>query len=289
MRKGFFHVEEINSRLIRITDVADTHMYLVLGDNESALLDTGVGVGDLRDLVKKLTDKPVKVLITHGHIDHAMGAGQFEKVYMNKKDHDLYIEHSDPDMRVRYIHGVLFGDPENPETAFVTKEMLQQPKPISEFHPMNYGDCFDLGGITIKTLDGHGHTPGCTIFLIPELRMLLTGDACNPFTFLFDESCPSVTEYREMLLNLKKETDGAYDKILLNHGGDLEEPLKLIDSVIDVCDDILNGNTADEPFTGFHGETVNVAKAMILDMETGYFRRTDGKVGNVVYNPSNVR
>ena len=52
MRKDFFCVVEINSRLIRITDVADTHMYLVLGDNESALLDTGVGVGEREDADK---------------------------------------------------------------------------------------------------------------------------------------------------------------------------------------------------------------------------------------------
>lgn len=123
MRKELFRVRKINSRLIRITDVADTHMYLVLGDNKAALLDTGVGVGDLRALVEKLTDKPVTVLITHGHIDHAMGAGQFEKAHMNPKDHDLFIEHSDPDMRIRNIHGELFG-PKNPETAFVMAEML---------------------------------------------------------------------------------------------------------------------------------------------------------------------
>ena len=78
--KALFRVEEINPCLVRITDVADTHFYLIRGDRKAALLDTGVGCGDLRSLVERLTDKPLIVLITHGHIDHAMGAGQFENV-----------------------------------------------------------------------------------------------------------------------------------------------------------------------------------------------------------------
>ena len=59
--------------------------------------------------------------------------------------------------------------------------------------------------------------------------MLLTGDACNPFTFLFDDSCSTVAEYREMLLRLKKTTDGTYDRVLLNHGPGGEAQPSLID------------------------------------------------------------
>lgn len=39
------------------------------------------------------TDKPVIVLVTHGHVDHAMGAAEFENVYMSHEDDYIYEKH----------------------------------------------------------------------------------------------------------------------------------------------------------------------------------------------------
>ena len=286
--KELFTVEELNPRLLRISDVADTHMYLLRGDREAALLDTGVGCGDLRALISTLTDKPVKVLLTHGHVDHAMGAGQFPEVYLSPLDREVYEEHSELDGRLRYAQGGL--GPANPETAFVTAKMLQPVKPFDEFLPLRPGDRFDLGGVSVRVFDGCGHTPGSMVFLLPELRMLLTGDACNFFTLVFDRTCPTIAQYRETLLRLKADTDGSYDTVLLSHSnGGMEPPVTMIQNVIEVCDDILAGNTDDVPFTGFHGEPVCLAKAMNMDFEHGSFTRVDGKAGNIVYDPAKVR
>ena len=50
-------------------------MYLVEGTEKAALIDTGYGVGNLKGYIKTLTEKPLIVLITHGHLDHVAGAG----------------------------------------------------------------------------------------------------------------------------------------------------------------------------------------------------------------------
>lgn len=278
-----FRMFSVNDRIIRITDIAGTHMYLVIGDREAALLDTGVGCGPLDQCVRALTDLPVKVLITHGHVDHAMGAGAFPEAWLSPLDRQVYAEHSAPDMRVGYIRGsAVTGG--LPETAEVTAEMLTPPKPFDQFRPLRPGDRFDLGGVTLEINEGAGHTPGCVTILIPELRTLLLGDACNPFTYLFDPSCSTVAEYREMLLRLRAAVAGRYDRVLLCHGPGGEGALDLIDSVIAVCDDILRGETDDQPFQG-HGKAVCIAKAM--DFTT--FTRVDGGSGNIVYDPAKVR
>lgn len=120
--------------------------------------------------------------------------------------------------------------------------------------------------------------------LIPELRTLLLGDACNTFTYLFDTICSTVVDYREMLLRLKDAVDGRYDHVLFCHGPDGRGSADLIDSVISVCDDILRGETDDMPFQGFHGESVCIAKAM-----DSTFSRVDGGTGNIVYDSSRIR
>ena len=127
--------------------------------------------------------------------------------------------------------------------------------------------------------------PGYVTVLIPELRTLLLGDACNTFTYLFDTICSTVADYREMLLRLKDAVDGGYDHVLLCHGSDGRGSVDLIDSVILVCDDILRGETDDMPFQGFHGESVCIAKAM--DFTT--FSRVDGGTSNIVYDPGRIR
>lgn len=281
---NMFRIHQINDRLIRLTDIAGTHFYLVKGNHEAALLDTGSGCGCLSELIRSLTDLPVKVFITHGHVDHAMGAGEFDDAWMSPLDEALYMEHSETEYRLNHIHNSLRSGG-LPEAAGVTADMLQPVKPFALFHALRPGDVFDLGGVSIEILEGTGHTPGSVTVLIPELRTLLLGDACNQFTYLFDTSCSTVADYREMLLRLKASVADRYDYVLLCHGPDGQGTIDLIDSVISVCDDILRGETDDMPFQGFHGEPVCIAKAM--DFTT--FTRADGGAGNIVYNPARVR
>ena len=58
------------------------YMYLLSGNREAVLIDTGMGMIPLKEIAASLTDLPVKVLLTHGHIDHIGGTGAFgEDVY----------------------------------------------------------------------------------------------------------------------------------------------------------------------------------------------------------------
>ena len=72
-----FRTEKVTDRITRIFAHSGELMYLVEGEEKAALLDTGSGIGFFRPLVESLTDKPLIVLITHGHVDHAMGASEF--------------------------------------------------------------------------------------------------------------------------------------------------------------------------------------------------------------------
>jgi len=281
---NMFQLHPIGDRIVQITDIAGTHLYLVKGDHEAALLDTGVGCGHLYECVRALTTLPLKVFITHGHVDHAMGAGPFEDVRISPLDQAIYEEHCSVDFRLNYIRSsVMAGG--MPEAFDVTADMLEKPKRFDQFRSFCPGDTFDLGGISLEILEGTGHTPGCVTILMPELRTLLLGDACNQFTYLFDTTCSTVADYREMLFRLKASVEGRFDHVLLCHGPSGQGTADLIDNVISVCDDILRGEVDNMPFQGFHGEPVCIAKAM--DFTT--FSRMDGGIGNIVYDPAKIR
>ena len=280
----FCEIEKIHPNVTRIWDVSRTAMYLVEGSDAAALIDTGVGVGSLKTVVESITDKPVVVLLTHGHVDHAMGAGEFDKVYMNSADRPIYAEHSLFQVRQGYVSGAAMTGG-NPELIASVKETDFIPAfDAACFHELRSDDKFDLGGVSVEVLDAPGHTPGSMVMLIPELRMLLLGDACNAFTYLFDKSCPTVAEYKETLLKLKAKVDGKFDRTLYSHGIG-EGAFDMMDRVIAVCDDIMEGRVDNVPFRGFSGEPVCIAKAMDFQR----FGRADGGEGNIVYDPNKIR
>ena len=89
-----FRTERVSGRVTRIFGFNTELMYLVEGTDRAALLDTGSGFGSLKRCVDGLTDKPVTVLLTHGHTDHALGAAEFDEVYISPLDEEAYAVHS---------------------------------------------------------------------------------------------------------------------------------------------------------------------------------------------------
>ena len=86
--KGY-KVQLVADNIYAIDEFGVDMVYLVIGRDCAMLVDTGAGLGPLREVVEKLTDKPVFVVNTHGHMDHVMGNYEFEEVYLNEKDVEM--------------------------------------------------------------------------------------------------------------------------------------------------------------------------------------------------------
>src|SRR5262245_56795653 len=54
--------------------------YLILGSQRALLFDTGLGIGNIREVVDQLTRLPITVLNSHTHIDHIGGNSQFSVI-----------------------------------------------------------------------------------------------------------------------------------------------------------------------------------------------------------------
>ncbi len=265
-----FKTEKVTERITRIYAFATELMYLVEGTEKAVLIDTGSGIGSLKACVEQLTDKPVIVLVTHGHVDHAMGAAEFENVYMSHEDDYIYEKHGTDAFRRS-----CFSTATPPFEA--GEEDLIPTMKLSEIKNLTEGDRFDLGGISVEIYACPGHTRGSVVMLIPEERLLITGDACNLFTFVYDDYSTTITEYEESLKALLEKVSGKYDNVLLSHGDGNGYP-ELIEDVIQVCEDIKAGRTGDVPFE-FAGTTGLVAKTV---------DPSGRKRGNIVYSKDRV-
>lgn len=272
----YYRSEKINETMTAIRSMTGEIMYLVEGKEKAVLVDTCLGVGHLRKFVENLTDKPITVLLTHGHVDHALGAPEFDEVYMNSADIEVYEKMSPLEERIGYIQANLGGN----LPAF-TEDDYVKPTP-ADFKELKDGQSFDLGGVHIEVYALPGHTHGTMVMLIPEERALILGDACNNSTFLFDENSLSVNEYRENLIQVKEKLEGRYDTTYLCHHV-MTASKDMIAHVIEVCDDILDGKADDIPFE-FMGHHAFVAKKA-----NERFERVDGGEGNIVYDKEKLK
>lgn len=203
-------------------DEGNTRMYLILGAVRALLLDTGNGTGDLRGLVRGLTDLPVTVALTHGHSDHTGAACQFGRVFAHKTEWEE-------------IRGNPGGN------AVVLQEL-------------NDGDSFDLGGRLIQVFLTAGHTPGSLSFLDAGNRILFAGDNVSDRTVYMCLPGADIARYRAAL-NWILGNASRFDTILGCHGT-ARQPLDQVRRLLACLDACEEGQTEDERVTIYSGDTV---------------------------------
>jgi glyoxylase-like metal-dependent hydrolase (beta-lactamase superfamily II) len=154
----------------------ETISYLILGDKQALLYDTGMGISDIKTVATGLTKLPIAVLNTHTHNDHVGGNWQFDTVYGMDTDFTrANAKGSKEDAQAELAPGSICGDlPKgfDPET-YATK-----PWHISKF--LHGGDKIDLGGRLLEILATPGHTPDAICLLDRANSLLFTGDTYYP-------------------------------------------------------------------------------------------------------------
>lgn len=269
-----FTAQRLPDGVTEITDLSGVHCFLVEGRDKALLIDTMTGLRGLPAFVATLTDLPVEVALTHGHMDHAGGVFEFGRCYIHPADIPMLDGRTLP-ARVGYVRGQLPPGEAPEASAFV-------PDGPVEFVPLKAGDKLDLGGRVLEVLHVPGHTRGSLCYLDTASGDFFAGDACNNNTLLMMDVSATIEEYLGALLALK-ERQGDIRRFYLFHGPSLQDK-SCIDDNIQCCRDILAG-TDDRVPVDFLGRPGYLAK----ERTPGTFSRKDGRFGNVVYNPQQVR
>ena len=262
-----FKTKIISSHITQITDPSGVFLFLVEGEREALLVDTGVGFLGLRETVDALTGKPLTVLLTHMHPDHAGGAAAFDRVYVHPADIPAFRAQTLED-RMGYAASQM------PGAALTPDDFLPCVADEGRFVPMEDGTVFDLGGIQAEILHVPGHTLGSCCVLFRQERSILFGDACNCNTLIMFESC--LSQYRRSLQKLQTFRP-QFDRVYYSHGLEPEGPGRSLEDNIALCGEILEGRDDAIP-CDFLGMPALRAKAIAPNM-----MRLDGKYGNIVY------
>ena len=156
----------------------DSHIYLVKGEAESAIIDAGAGI-DVRPVLEELSrvesgnvDRVRKVVLTHAHADHAGGAARLRE--------ELGAEVlCSPEVATIMRAGdeERAGVPVGKRSGTYDSGYNLEPSRVDG--ELEDGDSIDLGGVRLRAVATPGHSVG-HLALLAEWRArsdLFSGDA----------------------------------------------------------------------------------------------------------------
>jgi glyoxylase-like metal-dependent hydrolase (beta-lactamase superfamily II) len=180
---GPYEVIEIGDGAWRIEEDF-VRFFLVTGTQSALLVDSGIGGGDVGQVIAELTDLPVKAVVTHADFDHIAGGKKFEKTYLHPSEYESFLRQV-PDAQV---------------------EALWE------------GDVIDLGGRSFEVILLPGHTPGSIALLDRDSGVLISGDVFSTVpVYLFGKS-RSLPAYIASLEKLEAVYGGAFSELWPSHG-----------------------------------------------------------------------
>lgn len=172
--KNWFSIDEIDKNTYIISEYRhpeETHCYLLNGAERSLLIDTGLGIGSIREEVVKLTDKLVTAVATHIHWDHIGGHRYYPEFYAHAAELN-WLNGGFP-QPLEAIRKYVADCRELPAGYDADAYELFQGMPVKA---LNGGEHINLGGREIEVLHTPGHSPGHMCFWEAEQGWLFTGD-----------------------------------------------------------------------------------------------------------------
>lgn len=197
--------------VIETTD--NTTMYLIEGSKKALLIDTGTKCDSLDKIIQYITSKPLDVVITHAHRDHAGNIKYFGAIYMHPAD------------------TVLLDTGYHGKINFVKD-----------------GDVFDLGDKVIEVKHMPGHTPGSIVLVDRQDKCCFTGDAFG-FGLVWLQLRPYSTmqTYINSCTRMENLMDNGIEKLYCGHYPYLKRALykDYIVKMIELATSIDNGTVKD--------------------------------------------
>jgi glyoxylase-like metal-dependent hydrolase (beta-lactamase superfamily II) len=198
-RREWFDVREIEPQVWVIAEPGHVNSFLIEGSDSAVLMDTGLGVADIRAVVSRLSGKPLLVVNSHHHFDHTGGNGLFSEIAIHRSGRELLGQPAPDGLAAGYMAytqrliDAWAGYKQADDAYFhlLTRETLVRPLPAG-FDAGSYavvpsratrvlddGEVLDLGGRQLRVLHTPGHSPDSICLLDEENGLLFGGDTIN--------------------------------------------------------------------------------------------------------------
>jgi glyoxylase-like metal-dependent hydrolase (beta-lactamase superfamily II) len=229
---GWFRVYAVAPGVYAINEPRQAEQvtsFLVVGSKRALLLDTGLGVGRIGDVVGKLTALPVTVINSHTHFDHVGGNREFEDVRDLDDPFSLASSRGEISQPLReYARETLAEDRVcGPLPAGAGSRDYVIPTWQIAAHVRDR-ERLELGGRRLEVLRTPGHTPDSICLLDRANGLLFTGDTYYSDEIYLWAPESSLADYRESVASLAGLVPGLR-MLMPAHGLPVAEPRRLLE------------------------------------------------------------
>jgi len=251
--KGWFDCYELPGDIIAICEPQHLHevnCFLIFGEERALMLDTGMGICDIRPLAEELAGDffdDLQIVNCHAHFDHTGGNWRFHEVMgsdtvLSRRQAVTGVAH-EPLASQAYEDMFLFGYPQ----GFEPKEYCIRPY---GFKPCEDGHIFDLGGRTVEFITTPGHTEDHAMLYDHRDGILFAGDMVyfGAIYVQFNNDVlghSSIEEYIASLDKIRQRCKGL-KSIYVSHNDFITDP-SAIDVIKTAMEDVVCGRADGKP------------------------------------------
>ena len=128
--------------------------------NKGAVIDPGGDLPRIRAAIAEVGITLEKVLLTHGHVDHASGAAELAEAFK--------VPVEGPHSADQFLMDEL--------PAMAAKYGIEGARPVTPARYLSEGDVVRVGNVELEVLQVPGHTPGHVVFVNRASNVAIVGD-----------------------------------------------------------------------------------------------------------------
>jgi glyoxylase-like metal-dependent hydrolase (beta-lactamase superfamily II) len=192
------------------------NIWHVRGRDRDLLIDTGMGIVDLRPAIAHLIDKPVTAVATHTHADHIGSHHEFDDCLVHRLEaHDLAqpsprstlvtAEFAEGEVKMLRIAGYEIGETlitALPHAGY--KLASYSVRPARPTRIVEQGHVVDLGDRSFEVLHLPGHSPGSMGLWEKRTGTLFSGDAIYDGPLLDGLEDSNIADYVRTMRRLRE-------------------------------------------------------------------------------------
>ena len=264
----WFEVYRIRSNLFAIYEPyhwEESISYLLIGSKRSLLIDTGMGIGNIEDIVHSLlpSSTSLQVINTHTHHDHIGDNWRFQgKIFGVHSEFAVQNARGSIEEAQNELKPGMIWEKYLPKT-FNRKAYRIHPFEIT--HYVKEGDRIDLGqGQEYEVIFTPGHAPDSISLLNEKDRLLFVGDTFYQGPILLYRPETNLQDFLTSLEKLAK-LSSKVDLVLPGHNNPNVDPKLLIKAARAMRDVMQGKSTAKKTDDGQYNEYISDEFSFILD------------------------
>jgi hydroxyacylglutathione hydrolase len=231
-----------------INDSDQDQIYLVEGDARALVIDTGLGYQNLKHYVETITSKPLLVVNTHAHPDHAGGNHAFDQVHIHKDELEtLNYYTSEPVMLDTFQRFAKRAMPDH---------LRDKNKTAATLITIDDGFQFDLGNRILDVIHVPAHTPGSIALYDRQSANLFTGDMANTHLWMQIKYATSIADLLQSIHKLRTYP-APIQQLLPGHGEALAPDH--LDVLHAATEKLLAGDCPVTPYRSPFGDEISCA------------------------------